>query len=644
MLKHLIVLLFSFVVISCNNKEVPKKNSISKNQLEIQTSFKKINLFLQQSIDSLEFYATQMEKNSKNEPSEYQAMASIARAVFYGNKSQNELSFKSYEKAMELLANSKADSLKASTFYGIGNYYKHAGEFPKAFENLYKALVYYEKDSNKYGIASVNNSLGVIYSEKGDFDLAKRHLGISMKLLEKKKSTYSYLTTSHALANVYGMNGDYRKALLIDEEGLKICKTINSTTNQVMFLDNKANCFMYSGQLDSAKYYFDKCLAIDILAGNQKNIADSHSNLAELSLLRKNYIEAEKEINMSLNILNKIDFKSNVLKTYQILGNIYVAQGKYQLAYDNQLKYMTVYKKMMNEKKEASLAEYKIVHETQKKEKQLAENKIKILEQEVSAKNKNTTILILSILAVFIALFGFMIYYQQKLKSHQQEQEFELKTAISQIETQNKLQEQRLNISRDLHDNIGSQLTFIISSVENIKYAFDFKNVKLDQKLQSISSFTKDTILELRDTIWAMNNNEITFEELRSRILNFTEKAKEATGIIDFDFTIDERINNIPLTSIRSMNIYRTIQEAVNNAIKYAQASKITIDIVSNKNNIQITVRDNGKGFDPQGVNYGNGIENMKKRILDINGILDVNSELQKGTLITILIPNKIKY
>jgi signal transduction histidine kinase len=133
-----------------------------------------------------------------------------------------------------------------------------------------------------------------------------------------------------------------------------------------------------------------------------------------------------------------------------------------------------------------------------------------------------------SLLAIFIALIGYLIYRQQKLRNRQQEQEFQLKSAIAQIETQNQLQEQRLTISRDLHDNIGAQLTFIISSVDNIKYAFDIQNVKLDSKLQSISNFTKSTIVELRDTIWAMNSNEITFEDLRARIHNFLENAKTA--------------------------------------------------------------------------------------------------------------------
>ncbi|HCY83071.1 MAG TPA: two-component sensor histidine kinase, partial [Xanthomarina gelatinilytica] len=104
--------------------------------------------------------------------------------------------------------------------------------------------------------------------------------------------------------------------------------------------------------------------------------------------------------------------------------------------------------------------------------------------------------------------------------------ETELKEALIKIETQNKLQDQRLRISRDLHDNIGAQLTFIISSLDNLKYGFKLPD-NLNDKLKYISEFTSSTIYELRDTIWAMNKSEISFEDLQSRISNFIEKANK---------------------------------------------------------------------------------------------------------------------
>jgi len=267
---------------------------------------------------------------------------------------------------------------------------------------------------------------------------------------------------------------------------------------------------------------------------------------------------------------------------------------------------------------------------------QTAEKEKQLLQKEAEAKKKTTTIIILSLLALFIAIVGFLIYRQQRLKNVQQKQEFELQSAIAQIENQNKLHEQRLAISRDLHDNIGAQLTFIISSVENLKFGFPTMENSIKNHLTKISDFTKTTIVELRDTIWAMNANEFTFDDLSSRIYNFIEKAQSAKESTTFKFTVDESLKNSKFSSLEGVNLYRTIQEAVNNAIKYADATEVSVQVKPNENGITIDISDNGKGFDLDTTDLGNGIVNMQKRIEEIGGVFKIQSELNKGTQITI--------
>ncbi|MCB0458259.1 MAG: ATP-binding protein, partial [Flavobacteriaceae bacterium] len=243
-------------------------------------------------------------------------------------------------------------------------------------------------------------------------------------------------------------------------------------------------------------------------------------------------------------------------------------------------------------------------------------------------------------LALVLGLLGYLLYNQQKLKNTQLQKESELKTALAAIETQNKLQEQRLRISRDLHDNIGAQLTFIISSIDNLKYGFPDVKDKLAAKLSGISSFTTQTIYELRDTIWAMNKNDITFEDFKSRITNFINQAKLAASGTQFEFNIDPAIDSHhSFTSVQGMNIYRIIQEAVNNAIKYADASKVEITVYETKERFKITIHDNGKGFSKTEVILGNGLNNMAKRARDIGAELNIDSEIGKGTTLYLLVP-----
>src|SRR5690606_2488490 len=200
--------------------------------------------------------------------------------------------------------------------------------------------------------------------------------------------------------------------------------------------------------------------------------------------------------------------------------------------------------------------------ETEKKENEILKQRAQLAEKDLVVRRKNLWLFGSLGFALVLALLGYLLFNQQKLKNRQLQKEVELKFALAKIETQNQLQEQRLRISRDLHDNIGAQLTFIISSIDNLKYGFKDISEKLGNKLSSISNFTSQTIYELRDTIWAMNKECITFEDLQSRIANFIEHAKNASEKIEYSFNIDKNVNDsLVFSSVEGMNIYRIIQE-----------------------------------------------------------------------------------
>ena len=376
---------------------------------------------------------------------------------------------------------------------------------------------------------------------------------------------------------------------------------------------------------------YDKAIAIRIQRHDQSGIAENYAYYGDLYAAQNQnqnailwYQKALKNaIKFRYTDLIQFSYKK-IAENYEVLNNSGEALKNYKL-------YLQYRDSLLNKETNAKISELEVKYETKEKEKLL-------LQKEVESQKQKYLIIALAVFAFFISLIGYLIYRQQKLKNRQQVQEFQLKSAIVQIENQNQLQEQRLSISRDLHDNIGAQLTFIISSVDNIKYAFDIQNEKLDHKLQNISNFAKATIIELRDTIWAMNSNEITFEDLQIRILNFLEKAKAAKEEIDFKFTIDKNLYDLKLNAVFGMNVYRVMQEAINNALKYANPTQIAIDVTKIEGKVSVKISDNGVGFDLKTVEKGNGLNNMQKRIEGIGGLFSMQSEVGSGTTISILL------
>ena len=288
-----------------------------------------------------------------------------------------------------------------------------------------------------------------------------------------------------------------------------------------------------------------------------------------------------------------------------------------------------------NERFADGISEMRTKYNTAEKEREILEQRTAIAEKEVLLINSQYQIYGALGLALVIFILGYLFYNQQKLKNRQLVRENKLKVALKEIEVQNKLQEQRLRISRDLHDNIGAQLSFIISSIDNLKYTSKNTSDEFQDKLSYISEFTSATIDQLRDTIWAMNKDEISSIDLQSRVLAFIEKAKMAQQQVKFEF--DSEIESpVIFTAIEGMHLFRVVQESINNSLKYANATLIKVHFNETENQLILSIKDNGIGFKKETVQLGNGLYNMQKRMDEINATIDIHSEPSKGTEITV--------
>ena len=235
------------------------------------------------------------------------------------------------------------------------------------------------------------------------------------------------------------------------------------------------------------------------------------------------------------------------------------------------------------------------------------------------------------ILAFVLMIFSiYLIIYQYNRKKYI--------AKIQALETQQQIQNERERISRELHDNIGSQLSFIIS---NIDWAIENKQQldKEDEKknLSHINDTARNVMSNLRESIWALNKETISFEEfadkLKAYIQNITALKRS------MQFISEENISyNILFQPIDALNIFRICQECISNVIKHSKATILTLTIHSSSfNNFEIVIEDNGKGFDvEQNISEHYGLENIKHRAAELNAGIRIESVISKGTKITI--------
>ena len=526
------------------------------------------------------------------------------------------------------------------------------GDYGKALEYSQKALQAAEKLKDTAMISLHLSDISNVYHDFEDYKKGVETGKKAYKILANSKNPNpKYLIFAN---NVIAINfDDWKKpdsALFYHYKNLKLLKQVDDTLRYGFVFNNIGNTLLKAKKYSEAKKIINRSLAINKLGGRDYNLATNYTNLATIAYEEKNYKVAEINFELANQFAQKSKSIEKIRDVTQQEAWFYKQKGDYKKSLELQEKFYVLRDSVFNDERAAAVAEMETKYETEKKEKDLAQARTFLVEKELEVKQKNTLIFGALGLALVLALLGYLFYNQQKLKNHQLQKEGELKTALARIETQNQLQEQRLRISRDLHDNIGSQLTFIISSIDNLKYGLEGAATSVTIKLGRISEFASQTIYELRDTIWAMNKTDISVEDLQARISNFIEKAKVSSEI-DFLFDVDENVlREKPFFSVQGMNVYRIIQEAVNNALKYSEATLISVHISKfspprgemsagqrGSASFKVEITDNGKGFDIEKTSFGNGLANIKKRAKDLGGNVTITSENGEGTRVRLI-------
>lgn len=535
----------------------------------------------------------------------------------------------------------KLDTIKRLREVHERLYYQNLnnGNYENALKEIQTALELAKTIKDTALISLHYSDISILYHDFNFFDKGVAYGKKAYDIMSISKNIkYKYLIFAN---NAIGINfDDWNKpdsALFYHHKNLKHLKKVKDTLRFAFIYNNIANTNLKIKNYTNAKKFLKKSLAINLIRNRDYNLATNYTNLATIAFNESNNKEARKHFEQATFYAKK---SNSIEKIRDVLEQEFLFYKKiknYKKALQKQDSFYVLYDSVFKKERSSKFSKLEVEYQSIKKEKEIAQQKEELLKNELKIKNQNLHALLLASALIILGIISIGYYKKNQFKRKQLQKEIDLKEALTKIQTQNKLQEQRLRISRDLHDNIGSQLTFIISSVDNLKYVSKGANEKLKNKLSLISSFTSDTIFQLRDTIWAMNKSEITFDDLHARVLSFVEKAKTATNNINF--IADNQIDtNFSFTSIVGINLFRVLQEAVNNSIKHAEATEVKIEMIEKNNRIHFNIYDNGKGFDIERTSIGNGLQNMEKRMSEIKGKVILKSTIGKGTIINITI------
>lgn len=195
---------------------------------------------------------------------------------------------------------------------------------------------------------------------------------------------------------------------------------------------------------------------------------------------------------------------------------------------------------------------------------------------------------------------------------------------------------ERSRFAKELHDGLGQNLTAASLSFNHIKKEIKSSNFGITSKLESGLSFLNEAIQESRNIAHNLMPKSISDFGYILTVESLLENLN-ATSEIDFSFY--NNLNGERLPPDHELHIYRITQEAINNILKHAQATKVMVQLIRHENSVILTIEDNGKGFDWHQNKDSFGLDSMLNRASALSAVLDIDGAPEKGTSITLEIP-----
>lgn len=533
----------------------------------------------------------------------------------------------------------------------------------KALYSAEKALKLSKEHLFYTGIVKSIEAQGQYYEiVEGNVEQASTFYFEAVDLCKKHKLAY-IADIYHTIGVLFHTSDNYKKAKIYYQTAYEEAKRQNNGALQKKCLINLGSIHSSLTDFNTAETYFLQSLEIP---ENSHYDFDTYANLGNLYIRQENYQKAmhflekatenhpdnyDADNNLRFLIDAKVKLKDttsmhiimnqaenallsiNSLRDKSLLlrsaSDYYKLTGDFEKALQYNEAYLNVYGQIIQNQKNQTLHDIEAKYQSEK------------IKASLEKKEKQQTLLIIGVCVLMTFLIGLYVFYRKRLayKNTIQQQK------ITELTQKNKLlalssmiegqEAERLRIARDLHDSLGGLLSSVKAHFTIFKNKFD-KDQTLDIT-QKTYQLIDNSCLEVRRISHNMIPHSLSLSGLKGTLEDLSEHM-ESEG-----YTITLDVHHLPenLATTKQITIFRIIQEILSNIRKHADAKNVFIQLIGSRNEIQLIVEDDGKGFDYKEAvkNKGLGLNSINSRVEFLDGTIQWESVIAEGTTITINIP-----
>lgn len=539
---------------------------------------------------------------------------------------QMDSAYRNYYKAEKLYASYGANLEAGKAMLSMAIVQKNVKDYIGAEESSVDAIAHFDLSTDMRLVASAYNNLGIIAKDTEQYDRAIDYHQKALAFRRQLKGAGLIAVSSLSNIGVVYMNkGDYDSAIRYYEEGLAYDSlAIKSGRTYARLLDNLAYAKFMSGDTSDLPALFLKPLRIRADINDRLGMITNRIHLSEYYRAQEVLDSAQFYAEGAFVSATGLKYNRGILESLALLTE--VAPAEKARGYAQKRMAISDSLQRVERSYQDQFARTRYETDTLAIEKEEATQRIRLLT--------------LFLLAALIAILIGYIFIQQKIARTRLRFQKEQQNASDEItnlmmEQHVKLEEgkqlEKHRISEELHDGILARLFGIRLNLDSLNMSDHSDDVQSRAKyLEDL----KDLGREIR-TI----SHELNAQTFDSKMLyvDVVEKMIEAqSGVLDFTFKSDVAIDWSSVANPTKAHLYRVIQEGIQNVHKHAQATAVNIAFVPVPEGIELSLSDNGKGMETTSAKKGIGLKNMAARVLKINGVLSLHSEVGKGTTVRV--------
>lgn len=552
------------------------------------------------------------------------------------------------------LAFERGDLLKK-----IGTVHFFQGETDSALHYYSQSLKTFEEINDSLQLFMLTVNMGAISQRTDKHDEAVAYFFKALRLAEQLGDQRGIAVCYNNLANTLDDKTDYRGALKYIQKVIDIRRSLGDSSGVGSAFLNMGAYYMNLEDLDSAQACFQKSLALinphlntDHFASalsnmgtvysrqgkwaqaldfmqkemrfREKNqlgnfVAGAYGNMANLYFRMKDYPNAIRYADKAVEAVHlskELSVHKNAMRT---LTESYLALGNTEKARKAFVEFTTLTDSLYRSETAGQVAEMQAKYESEKQQQENLLLKQKIETEELRHDQAMARRNFWLILGVGLGFAGLLAFLWRSNAAKLKEKKLELAHM-------QRLQQEKERISRDLHDNVGGQLTFLLHAIDDLNQP---KTPNKAELADSINQSMREVMGKLRETIWAIHQEAVSYTEFADKLKIFANSLFRHKAVqLHFQ---EELHQSGQLPSMVALNLFRICQEILHNAFKHAEASEIRLQFKAGATGFELLLSDNGKGMQSS-VNKGHGLRNMQERAAENNIKLDCSSSIDKGT------------